>query len=29
MFSSVATSPAAPDDKSPRNDTGPAGVRQP
>jgi CBS domain containing-hemolysin-like protein len=28
MFSSVATSPA-PDDKSPRNDTGPAGVRQP
>jgi hypothetical protein len=29
MFSSVATSPAAPDDKSSRNDTGPAGVRQP
>ena len=29
MFSSVTTSPAAPDDKLPRNDTGPAGVRQP
>ncbi|HTL65300.1 MAG TPA: hemolysin family protein [Pseudolabrys sp.] len=29
MFSSVATSPAAADDKTPRNDTGPAGARQP
>jgi CBS domain containing-hemolysin-like protein len=28
MFSSVATSPAAADDKTPRNDTGPAGARQ-
>jgi hypothetical protein len=28
MFSNVAISPA-PEDKSPRNDTGPAGVRQP
>ena len=28
MFSSVATSPTAPDDKPPRNDTGPAGARQ-
>jgi CBS domain containing-hemolysin-like protein len=29
MFSSVATSSAAADDKTPRNDTGPAGARQP
>jgi len=29
MFSSVASTPAAPDDKSARNDTGPAGARQP
>ena len=29
MFSSVTTSPAAADDKGSRNDTGPAGVRQP
>ena len=29
MFSSVTASPTTPDDKSPRNDTGSAGVRQP
>jgi CBS domain containing-hemolysin-like protein len=29
MFSSVASTPAAPDDKSPRNDTGRTGTRQP
>src|SRR5215813_12154039 len=29
VFSSVTTSPAAADDKASRNDTGPAGVRQP
>jgi CBS domain containing-hemolysin-like protein len=29
MFSSVTTPPAAADDKASRNDTGPAGVRQP
>ena len=29
MFSSVTTSPTTPDDKSPRNDTGSGGVRQP
>ena len=29
MFSSVTTSPAVADDKASRNDTGPAGVRQP
>jgi hypothetical protein len=29
MFSSVAPSPTATDDKASRNDTGPAGVRQP
>jgi CBS domain containing-hemolysin-like protein len=28
-YSSVASTPAAPDDKSARNDTGPAGARQP